>query len=1123
MKKPFCILLSVLMLLPLLASCGSGDEESSDALYIEGLSFVIKPGDTEFTASQLNSYPVGDNIAVYTRNYRIDGAYSLVVGTHQEGRTAFSVRLTYNDNKPEFDIVARTTDVESAQIPVNGFAFTIPDSKIESLRANVGQLVEVSGYDALGMEYERMDLASFSPSGMTGVLSRRINLSDPVNGIKEDKITYVTGKSGVVIPGSSFTAKLEKVTTYGYKILSCGSDTSLAANEIALVFTGEYNIAYAEKFLKTGEKLMFNKLEEANSYSDNPAVIIGNTVCEAGSGFVNEAEPKTPGVYLYNSDFSDIVTPKTEGERVDVTVIDGTVAAIGKNGARSLIPSGNGVTFTFFGKEEAAKANSLSVGDEPQTVLIETTEMPEKYVRIDDTVFEVDFLNGYRQPEGVCVLYTSAFGKTTGTNEYGTEIVIEDDKVTKVSINSGDSEIPENGYVLSIHNTNSGYRKASSVSVGSEVTVSLAGNDYSVTKLAYTGVNTARYENNLIVYKDVSSTATNVYGYEIIVSSDGTVTGESYSGNSAVPAGGFVLSGHGTAKEELEELYLYGEKVILDTKKKRVVVIRTPELKIGSAQSDFDYAISCLDDAKKKMKDLDYQSLGETSELLSSMLASASASLREYDYAKAISLAVSVSDSCENLLYSLIESKGAENRAVWYRSSEKSDEEVEATIQKMKSLNLNALYIETWYDGYCIGKIDVEGIEHNPRNGNYDALEGFVRIGHQYGIEVHAWCENFFIGYYDSSNAASNSLISKWSDKLLIDSQGNDYYYYQENCSFVFLDPYTRECRDLVLSVYKAIIEKYDIDGLHLDYIRFPEYNYQLYDYGYNSDILAAFKKQSGISADPRSFESGSSEMQKWNAFRREIITSFVGEVYDLVCDTRPELWLTAATYPEVATVRNTIFQDVKTWVDNGWLDEVLSMSYGADNSYVSGNAKMYSGICRGKSFYSAGIQAFSETAKINFAYQLTEVISAGADGVSVFSLGSITPDTYQYQMTSGAFRDPSVQTYRFCETVKAQADYIVSKLDNIEILLGSVDKTEKEKLVSALKALSEKAAGLDLGSMSVSERIAYSAQTVKELKPIYELCSSVYGTGEGSPCGDLEDLEYWLTLSAERLSAKTK
>lgn len=1121
MKKLLTLFLIGVLLLPVFCSCNRDSDSSSDPIALDGFSFVIVPNDTVFTAKQINSIPDGDNITVFTRDYTVNGTPAFTLDFETEGRTALSVRLSYTDSFGyEFDIVEMSENHSEITIPVNGFAVSIPNGLLDGLRVNVGQIVEVEGYFDAVPTFEQVVLANLSPVGKGSIAFRRISLVDPVSDVSGDKIVFLSAErdADVSYPENSVVAILEQTTSTGYSVVSVGGTELLDVAKAAFVFCGAYNIAYASKYVLAGEKFMVNNLDAANSLTDQSAIVIGDTCFEIPDSHKNSDTLFEDGVYVYDGNFDGVVTPGCDSARIDITLVDDIVVTISEPGGRSFIPSANGFTFVFVGEDNVAAAETLGVGDTPELLLISKVELPDRFVRIGDTVIEVSLIDGYRQPEGVAVVYTPAFGATTGTNSYGVEIAIKDDKVIEVELSTGDMEIPEGGYVLSVHKDHPEYRDACLVSEGESVTISLANNDFSVTTLEYNAVNAVRGENMLVIYANRASTGTNVYGYEIVVDADGKMESDSYSGNAIIPAGGFVLSGHGTSKEALEELYIKGATVLFDEDDKTITIIKKPDLNIVSAESELAAAIESFDAAKDALLNIDYDLYDERVAIAADMLAEAKQAFNEYDYSRAIALALSVRETASHISYAIIDSHYAENRAVWYRASETSDDQVRATVEKMVSLNVNAIYIETWYNGTCIGLIDVENVTHTPVHGDYDALEAFVRICHEYGIEVHAWVENFFAGTFDGNHTPSNPIITEWSDKLLLDSMGNDYYFYQDNHWFAFLNPYDRDCRDLVLEVYRQLIENYDIDGLHLDYIRFPELNYQLYDYGYNADIIAAFAKETGYKSDPHNFVSGTKEHTAWVKFRQDIITSFVEEVYDLVNELEPDLWLSAATYPDVPNVVNTIFQDVRAWVNNGWMDEVHSMSYGADNVYVSNNAAMYVDICKGKAFYSTGIQAFGETAKLNFAHQLTEVIGVGADGVSIFSLGSITPDTYQYEITEGAFRTPSVQVYRWSETVAAQLSYLLDRIDNTASLVTLLDKSAYDAFVSKANELIEEANGVDVDTAANAVLTQYAKDTIAALADLDALLKTAYGD-DNKYSSDIDRLVYWLNLSLYRIN----
>lgn len=851
--------------------------------------------------------------------------------------------------------------------------------------------------------------------------------------------------------------------------------------------------------------------------SPSPEVVLAEKSIAFNQSNINAESITEEGYYLYTHEYLGAVTPETTHARRDITLVEGYVAAIGEENQPTFIPGENGVTLVCVGEEAVSFASKLQVGVVAKTENIEFEHLSSYYAVVGDVVINIDLTDGIRAPEGVCAVYTPDFGKTTGTNVYGAELTVVDGKVTDVSIGTGNAVIPENGYVISLHKDHEAYYRAIRTEIGTEAQLFADGPYYSVTVLPYNSINGVRGENQVIVYKNVSSTQTNMYGYEISVDKDGSSVSESYSGNISVPAGGFAVSAHGTAVKALENAYVRGQTVKLDTANKKVIIISTPDLCLNLASDALNTALEGFAEAKKEYLNIRYSDISASTDALKARLEQAEKAILEGDILSAREICAEVTRRAETLSYSTIESRTAQNRAMWYRAYEKSDDEVRATIEKLVSLNVNTLYLETFYDGYFIGYIDVDGVEHAAANGNYDALEGFVRIGHEYGIEIHAWCENFFTGYLNKDGTLSNGLLEKYKDKLLVDCQGNEFYYYNEKATFVFLNPNDRACRDLVLDVYRKMIEKYDIDGLHLDYIRFPELNYGQYDYGYNEDIIASFKAETGITTDPRTFAKGSTQQQAWIDFRCGIISSFVGEVFDMVCATDPDTWLSCAIYPDRSYAVNTIFQDVKTWVDNGWIDEVFSMTYSGDTAFVYDNAKMYADICNGKCFYSTGLAAFMDTSRLNFAYQLTDSAKAGADGIAVFALSNISPDTYQYQITLGGFRDKSTQLYLCGATVKAQLGFIKSLFESSDILFPELTDADRSLIIAELDNICSSAQS----SLSASEKVTYCCNTVGQLKALKTVIAENLPVGADSVNEEIDNLIRWLEITAIRTEAK--
>lgn len=1123
------LLLTICMLLPLLSSCAGDPSDEDEGLAKElSVPFVLILDKQPFAVTHANGTPSDeDEVVLYSYEYLPDGQPCVELqGT--EGRSIVCLRVEKVNGVQRYSIFEFGNDVtKKYPIARNGFTVSIPTKFLSDLRIRPGQLVTFKNFDGQAGELEDLTVGSFYPSGdYLSALTRRISMKDPLTEIRKDGIYFLSApyaKTEKALPENSLVAVLTEKKSGRYRIRSFSQDGHTVAGSPQMVFVGAYNCAYAKAFLKEEVDLNMSDLDLVSSYSDSPAVVLNGELCLIDNGNKNVSEIIEDGIYLFDSDCESLLSAPSEIERKDVVIINDTVTYIADENRRVMLPTAGGVIVSFAGKNKAL-ADKLSLGDPVETVLIDTTQVDGKFIRIGKSMFSVDLTNRIRQPEGVTVVYTPEFGATTGTNPYGTEIAVSNGKVVAIEAGKGDIAIPEDGYVVSIHKDAENISLVSSVQIGDDAVSYMNGNNYGLHTLKVTGMDTVRGENALIVYQKGSRTGTNVYGYEVLVDGEGKVIADSYTGNSAIPKDGFVLSGHGVNKEALEEAFLYGAKVLFDHDSMTVRIISSPDTELLSAAHQVDQMQAELDAAKKKLKDIDYDTLEPMFESLHADLNEAKDSLFTDNCAQALEAMDRVAAAIDQVRYMMIETKAIENRSVWYRATEKSDDDVRATVEKMKQLNVNSVYLESWFNGRFTGYSDNPLILHTTgQNGDYDVLEGFVRICHENGIEVHAWVENFFIGTVEAQEQANMALANHFEGRWLTDRNGkNTFFYSASNTNFIFMNPFDPEVRQFLLDFYKEIVMKYDVDGIHLDYIRFPELNYGTDDFGYNDDIVAAWQKQENTEVDPRTLQAGTLK-NSWIAFRQEIINSFVGAVHTMLMRTDPDTWLSAAVYPGLPTIKNQIFQDCKTWVERGYMDELFSMTYGADNNYVESNAKMFAGIAGENCFYSTGISAFGETEDYAFAQQLSIVTEAGADGVAIFSLGNITPTNYLHQITAGAFRGISAQANALGKTVAAAMRDYLRKAETIYAHYAGLTEANLSDMRTMMMPLLYKGDVFNSdGKMGLEDQARFCDQMLDALAEIRE---TVYGYYDADKAGlavaDLDRLASLLRTSKARLSER--
>ena len=1114
-KKPVFLLLAASVIAILLTSCGQNNSDitssepqnTSEASGVQEVTPHISVGDVAFDVDSVNSG--SGRVRLYNRDYKTDkfnlnvvipANYTCAVFKADSGST-----YSFEGFEKQFG--------ESIDIPINGFLLLIPSAMAEDASIKSGMAASVTEYTS--PEYENLSLCSVIPSNRT--YARRINMLYPENGKPvEGKIYFCDADTDCIVPDNSVALLLKGGTADNYTVIGHAESGTAVSGTPSLLFCGEYNAAYAAEFYSAGEKISIARSNYLNDFTDLPYIKIGGTVHTLELSHMNPETPEA-GINIFNNNYSSLVTPSLGDECVSVVVTGGKVVYISSAGERLVIPTDDSFVITFSG-DVTDTVKSLKAGMSVGNQFVSPTKKPDRYILAANRTFKYDAAN-VEFSGNKTILYTSANSSDKTDTPDGTlELTIYDGIITAIST-KGNSEIPLGGYVMSIAKKTSAYKMATALAVGDEAHIASGGYDYSTTVLYYTRVNDARLTDDLVIYDRSygNYTKTNVYGYEIVVDENGIVTAGSTAGNSEIPEGGFVISGHGVNDSALQDVFVLGSRVSWDKKTRSVTFTSSPALKVVSTASQLDEIKARLEDAKKNLYAINYRSVDSKITAADGVFARAQNEFEKANIDNAILLSSVTSDMLSQIEYSLYESSSVDNRSTWYRANEKNDSEVRATVEKMAELGINAVYIETWYNGQTIGYSADPRITHNSNaHGAYDALEGFCRIAHEYGIEVHAWCENFFIG------TPGGYLAELMQDKRCIDRNGKDNY----PCSygnFVFLNPNDRECRDLVLGVYKELVTKYDLDGLHLDYIRFSEPNPDNGDFGYNSDIIEGFQKEYNTNIDPHGITSGHPLWNSWCKYREEIINSFVGEVFTALEAIDSDLYISAACYPDFSNMPTWNFQNFRNWISKGYMDEIFSMSYGADLSYPVNNAKSFIKEINGKCFYSIGVCAFDSTAAKTLVEQIYYSKLAGANGSNPFSWGSLVghKENYYDALKAGVYSRKPVKQNKGSETVAAGLGDLIDNIDNVYSYLKPEYSDYYARLKEKTQKIIDSANAFDYASVDDADKLMYCNSAIKEIESLYEIAKTASDSAlKAAVVRTIDTVDEALDITVIRLTA---
>jgi uncharacterized lipoprotein YddW (UPF0748 family) len=259
-------------------------------------------------------------------------------------------------------------------------------------------------------------------------------------------------------------------------------------------------------------------------------------------------------------------------------------------------------------------------------------------------------------------------------------------------------------------------------------------------------------------------------------------------------------------------------------------------------------------------------------------------------------------------------------------------------FDRLSAAGINTVFFETVNAGYPIYPSQVAP-QQNPLVQGWNPLAAAVDLAHQRGMELHAWVWTFAVG-----NRAHNALVNLPPDYLgpvitahpdwaNYDNAGNNIPPGQAK---PFLDPANPAARQYLLSLFNEIITHYDVDGLQLDYIRYPFQDPGAgRSYGYGLAARQQFQQLTGF--DPLTLTPNSPLWQQWTEFRTEQINSFVAETAQLLRRQRSSLILSTAVFPLSEHERiQKLQQDWEVWAQRGDVDLIVPMSYAMDtNSFL--------------------------------------------------------------------------------------------------------------------------------------------------------------------------------------------
>ena len=148
------------------------------------------------------------------------------------------------------------------------------------------------------------------------------------------------------------------------------------------------------------------------------------------------------------------------------------------------------------------------------------------------------------------------------------------------------------------------------------------------------------------------------------------------------------------------------------------------------------------------------------------------------------------------------------------------------------------------------------------------------------------------------------------------------------------LDPGHPDAARYMADVILEPAQHYEVDGIHLDYIRYPEDA----NYGWNPTAIARFQRLYNRTGTPAASDPA------WAQFRRDQVTALVRQIYLRAFAIRPSIKVSAALVTwgngpasdaeyRAKDAYSRVFQDWRGWLEEGILDLGIPMNYFRENA----------------------------------------------------------------------------------------------------------------------------------------------------------------------------------------------
>jgi len=298
-----------------------------------------------------------------------------------------------------------------------------------------------------------------------------------------------------------------------------------------------------------------------------------------------------------------------------------------------------------------------------------------------------------------------------------------------------------------------------------------------------------------------------------------------------------------------------------------------------------------------------------------------------------------------------------EVRGLWVtRGSLASTDSIRTLVHAAQTGGFNTLLVQVRGRGeaFYLSRLEPRATELERQSAGFDPLALTLELAHGAGLKVHAWVNVNLVSSAVTLPRDRGHVVSRHPEWLMVPralaaslaaTEARSPAYIGSLARWtrgasaavegLYLSPIPADSRAYTAGVVRELVEGYDLDGVHFDYIRYPND-----DFDYGPAALAEFRESiyptvppaerlrldRATAFDPAAWAS--TFPSAWADFRRERLTDLARDLQHVARAARPGIVVSAAVIPSASEARDHRFQDWIGWARTGILDVICPMIY---------------------------------------------------------------------------------------------------------------------------------------------------------------------------------------------------